>query len=305
MHPRVYIFSGTWSYASRDTGISHIVLTTSDHSRDSAGLTYVYPVISRRSGGLSIGINLNPNNACNWRCIYCQVPDLIRGTSPEIDLQQLQNELDEFLNDVIHGNFYDRYEVAIDLRTINDIAISGNGESTSAAEFDQVIELIGQSISRFGLQDKIKLVLITNGSLVHKEVVQSGLVKMRSINGEVWFKLDSATDAGLKNTNNAGISIDRVKENLKIVSALCPTWLQTCVFKLDGELPSRNECECYLQFLSSLKKDNIKVNGVLLYGLARPSMQLEAPRLSSVSEAWMNEFADKINQLGFQTRVSH
>jgi len=281
------------------------VLTTTDHSRDSAGLTYVYPVISRRSGGLSIGINLNPNNACNWRCIYCQVPDLIRGTSPEIDLQQLQNELDEFLNDVIHGDFYDRYEVAEELRIINDIAISGNGESTTSAEFDQVVELIGQSISRFGLQDKIKLVLITNGSLAHKEIVQSGLSKMRSINGEVWFKLDSATDAGLKNINNAGISIDRVKENLKIVSALCPTWLQTCVFKLDGELPSRNECECYLQFLSSLKKDNIKVNGVLLYGLARPSMQLEAPRLSSVSEAWMNEFADEISQLGFQVKVNH
>ena len=281
------------------------MLTTTDHSRDSAGLTYVYPVISRRSGGLSIGINLNPNNACNWRCIYCQVPDLIRGTSPEIDLQQLQNELDEFLNDVIHGDFYDRYEVAEDLRIINDIAISGNGESTTSAEFDQVVELIGQSINRFGLQDKIKLVLITNGSLAHKEVVQSGLSKMRSINGEVWFKLDSATDAGLKNINNAGISIDRVKENLKIVSALCPTWLQTCVFKLDGELPSRNECECYLQFLSSLKKENIKVNGVLLYGLARPSMQLEAPRLSSVSEAWMNEFADEISQLGFQVKVNH
>jgi len=281
------------------------VLTTTDHSRDSAGLTYVYPVISRRSGGLSIGINLNPNNACNWRCIYCQVPDLIRGTSPVIDLQQLQNELDKFLNDVIHGDFYDRYEVAEELRIINDIAISGNGESTTSAEFDQVVELIGQSINRFGLQDKIKLVLITNGSLAHKEVVQSGLSKMRSINGEVWFKLDSATDAGLKNINNAGISIDRVKENLKIVSALCPTWLQTCVFKLDGELPSRNECECYLQFLSSLKKENIKVNGVLLYGLARPSMQLEAPRLSSVSEAWMNEFADEISQLGFQVKVNH
>jgi len=281
------------------------VLTTTDHSRDSAGLTYVYPVISRRSGGLSIGINLNPNNACNWRCIYCQVPDLIRGSSPEIDLQQLQKELDGFLNDVIHGDFYDRYEVAEDLRTINDIAISGNGESTSAAEFDQVIELIGQAISRFELQDKIKLVLITNGSLVHKEVVQSGLSKMKSINGEVWFKLDSATDAGLKSINNAGISIDRVKENLKIVSALCPTWLQTCVFKLDGELPSRNECESYLQFLSCLKKEKIKVNGVLLYGLARPSMQLEAPRLSSVSEAWMNKFADEITQLGFQVRVNH
>ena len=281
------------------------MLTTTDHSRDSAGLTYVYPVISRRSGGLSIGINLNPNNACNWRCIYCQVPDLIRGTSPEIDLQQLQNELDEFLNDIIHGDFYDRYEVAEELRAIKDIAISGNGESTTATEFDQVIEIIAQSINRFGLQDEIKLVLITNGSLAHKEVVQSGLKKMRSINGEVWFKLDSATDAGLKNINNAGISIDRVKENLKIVSALCPTWLQTCVFKLDDEFPSRNECECYIQFLSCLKKEDIKVNGVLLYGLARPSMQLEAPRLSSVSEAWMNEFADEICQLGFQVKVNH
>jgi wyosine [tRNA(Phe)-imidazoG37] synthetase (radical SAM superfamily) len=282
-----------------------MVLTTTDHSRDSAGLSYVYPVISRRSGGLSIGINLNPNNACNWRCIYCQVPDLIRGTSPEINLQQLQQELDEFLSDVINGDFYDRYEVAEDLRIIKDIAISGNGESTSAVEFDQIIKLIVQSISRFILQDKIKLVLITNGSLAHKEVVQSGLSTMSSINGEVWFKLDSGTDDGLKNINNAGLSIERVKENLKIVSALCPTWLQTCVFKLDDELPSMNECESYLQFLATLKEENIEVNGVLLYGLARPSMQIEAPRLSAVSEVWMNDFAEEIKQLGFKTKVSH
>jgi len=281
------------------------VLTTTDHSRDSAGLTYVYPVISRRSGGLSIGINLNPNNACNWRCIYCQVPGLIRGSSPEIELQQLQDELDEFLIDVIHGDFYDRYEVDNDLRTIKDIAISGNGESTSATDFDQIIELIGQSISRVNLQDKIKLVLITNGSLAHKKVVQSGLSTMRSFNGEVWFKLDSATDAGLKLINNAGLSIERVKENLKTVSRLCPTWLQTCVFKLDGELPSENERNNYLQFLLWIKQEGIRINGVLLYGLARPSMQVEAPRLSAVSEVWMNEFADEINQLGFKTRVNY
>jgi len=148
------------------------VLTTTDHGRDSAGLTYVYPVISRRSGGLSIGINLNPNNACNWRCIYCQVPDLKRGSSPKIELQQLKDELDGFLNDVIHGDFYDHYDVAEDLRTIKDIAISGNGEPTSAADFDQVVELIVQSIRQFDLHDKIKLVLITNGSLAHKKIVQ-------------------------------------------------------------------------------------------------------------------------------------
>jgi wyosine [tRNA(Phe)-imidazoG37] synthetase (radical SAM superfamily) len=275
------------------------VLTTTDHGRDSAGLTYVYPVISRRSGGLSIGINLNPNNACNWRCIYCQVPDLIRGSSPEIDLQQLKDELDGFLNNVIHGDFYEHYNVAEDLRTIKDIAISGNGESTSAADFDQVVELVAQSIRKSKLHDKIKLVLITNGSLAHKKVVQSGLSTMREINGEVWFKLDSATDNGLRTINNAGISVDKVKENLKTMSALCPTWLQTCVFKLDGEYLSDNERESYLQFLLWLKEEGIKINGVLLYGLARPSMQIEAPRLSAVSAQWMEEFANEIRQLDF------
>ncbi len=281
------------------------MLTTLDHSRDSAGLTYVYPVISRRSGGLSIGINLNPNNACNWRCIYCQVPDLQRGASPEIELKRVKDELEGILDEVIHGDFYDHYDVAENLRAIKDIAISGNGEPTSAKNFDEIVELVSQIIRQFTLQDKIKLVLITNGSLAGKEVVQSGLSTMSSINGEVWFKLDSGTDAGLNTINNAGISIERVKENLKIVSGLCPTWLQTCVFKLDGKLPSKNERKSYLQFLSCLKKEGIRINGVLLYGLARPSMQVEAPRLSAVSEAWMNEFADEIRLLGFQIKVNH
>ena len=280
------------------------MLTTTDHDRGSADLTYVYPVISRRSGGLSIGINLNPNNACNWRCIYCQVPDLIRGSSPKIELQQLKDELNGFLNDVIHGNFYDQYDVVGDLRTIKDIAISGNGESTSAADFDQVIELIAQSIRQFDLHDKIKLVLITNGSLAHKKVVQSGLSTMSKNNGEVWFKLDSATDTGLKTINNAGLSVDKVKENLKTMSALCPTWLQTCVFKLDGQSLSDNERVSYLQFLSWLKEEGIKIKGVLLYGLARPSMQVEAPRLSAVSAEWMEEFANEIRQLDHLVKIN-
>jgi hypothetical protein len=47
-------------------------LTFSDHNRDVSHLRYIYPVVSRRAKGVSIGINLNINNACNWRCIYAQ-----------------------------------------------------------------------------------------------------------------------------------------------------------------------------------------------------------------------------------------
>lgn len=274
------------------------MLTTTDHHRDSAGLRYVYPVISRRSNGLSIGVNLNPNNACNWRCIYCQVPDLVRGTAPEIDQHQLQQEMTEFLNDVLHGDFYDRHEVDQSFRTIKDIAISGNGEPTSVRNFDQIIDLLGRLIDQFDLHSK--LVLITNGSLVHKKTVRSGIAAMPDLQGEVWFKLDAVTNANLARINHTRLSIRKVKENLKCVSDLCLVWLQTCVFELDGQVSLHSERQAYLQFLSDLQTDGIKVEGILLYGLARPSMQPDASRLSVVSEQWANNMIRDINQLGFK-----
>lgn len=278
------------------------MLAVTDHSRDSAGLNYVYPVISRRSGGLSIGINLNPNNACNWRCVYCQVPNLVRGAAPFIELTLLQHEIECFIDDVLAGDFYDRHGVEHSLRMIKDIAISGNGEPTSAKNFDRIVALIGQSIRHFDLHNKIKFVLITNGSLVHRKGVQVALKNMHANNGEVWFKIDSGTDAGLKNINNSRLSIKRVKENLALASGVCPTWIQTCVFNQDQMPPSIDECSAYLQFLASLKDEDIHVQGVLLYGLARPSMQPEAGRLSAVSLQWISQFADDIRHIGLPVK---
>src|SRR5437660_104527 len=105
-------------------------LTVHDHRRDVAGYTYVYPVVSRRAGGVSIGINLNPNNACNWACIYCQVPNLTRGSAPSINVSQLESELRGFLDQVLHGDWMERH-VPEGVRVLQDIAFSGNGEPTS------------------------------------------------------------------------------------------------------------------------------------------------------------------------------
>ena len=44
-----------------------------DHARLFEQNRFVYPVLSRRSGGISIGVNLNPDKVCNFDCIYCQV----------------------------------------------------------------------------------------------------------------------------------------------------------------------------------------------------------------------------------------
>ncbi len=274
-----------------------------DHCRDSAGLRYVYPVVSRRAGGVSVGINLNTNNACNWRCVYCQVPDLTLGTAPPVDLALLEQELRGFLHELLHGDFMQR-RVPEGMRCINDIALSGNGEPTSARKFAQVIELIAKLKQELGLPEDLKLVLITNGSLIHRENVQHGLRRMAQLNGEVWFKLDRASEAAMQYCNNTGINLSKVRDNLATAIALCPTWLQTCWFALDSAAPGRAEEDEYLDFLAGLMRDGIKPQGVMLYGLARPSLQPEAPRLAALTAQQMEAFAARIRALGVETKVA-
>jgi len=272
--------------------VENPLLTTTDHSRDSAGLRYVYPVVSRRAGGVSIGINLNPNNACNWRCIYCQVPDLVRGSAPPIDLVLLEKELRGFLHELQHGDFMQR--VPPEARRLNDIALSGNGEPTSAQEFKDVIELIAQLKPA-----DLKLVLITNGSLIQRKNVQQGLRRLAQLNGEVWFKLDRASEAGMALVNDTKTTPAAVRRNLAAAIACCPnTWLQTCWFALDDTPPGRQDEDDYLDFLAGLLRVGIRPRGVLLYGLARPSLQAEAPRLSAMPQAKMEQFAQRIRALG-------
>jgi wyosine [tRNA(Phe)-imidazoG37] synthetase (radical SAM superfamily) len=278
-------------------------LTPIDHDRDSADMTYVYPVVSRRAGGVSVGINLNPNNACNWACVYCQVSDLVRGTAPEIDLAHLEAELRTMLADIVHGDFMQR-RVPEGARRLNDIALSGNGEPTSAKAFPQVIELIGQVMADFDLNGKIKLVLITNGSFADRPRVRDGLRKMARLNGEIWFKFDSATAGGMHIINQTRISPEKQFERLDTAAHLCPTWLQTCVFTLDGNPPSNAEQAAYLKAVQRIRLQNIPVSGVLLYGLARPSMQPQAPRLGALPADWLETFAAKIRAAGLPVKVS-
>jgi wyosine [tRNA(Phe)-imidazoG37] synthetase (radical SAM superfamily) len=285
-------------------------LSPIDHDRNNAGMTYVYPVVSRRAGGVSVGINLNPNNACNWACVYCQVPDLQRGAAPEIDLAQLEAELRAMLADILHGDFM-QTRVPEGARQLNDIALSGNGEPTSAKAFPQVIELIGRVMADFGLTGPggsegktAKLVLITNGSLIDRSRVQDGLRKMAALNGEVWFKFDSATASGMRSINQTRIAPEKQFERLAVAARLCPTWLQTCVFALDGTPPMEVEQTAYLAAVRRIRQLQIPVQGVLLYGLARPPMQPQASRLSALPVEWLEAFAKKIRTAGLPVKVS-
>jgi wyosine [tRNA(Phe)-imidazoG37] synthetase (radical SAM superfamily) len=278
-------------------------LTPQDHRRDIAGLSYIYPVISRRSGGLSIGINVNTNNACNWRCIYCQVPNLTRGAAPKLNLPLLEEELRSFLYNVLHGDFYERFAVPAPLRDIKDIAISGNGEPTSVNDFAAMVALVGDIAKQAGLARECNYVLITNGSLVHLPEVQQGLKALNEFGGQIWFKFDSATEKRQKLINNAAIGIHKHIANLITAARLCPTWIQTCVFGIDGVGWPKQERRAYLDLLGNLQTE-ADFLGVMLYTLARPSHQPEAPRLAKLEHRELQELASEIEALKFNVRIS-
>lgn len=275
-------------------------LTTTNHNRDVVGMRYVYPVISRRAGGVSIGINLNVNNACNWRCIYCNVPNLTRGTPPPIELDVLEQELRAFLNDVLHGDFMQRYVHEAD-RQLKDIAFSGNGEPTSAKEFPQVLDLVEKILRDFGLLGNIKLRLITNGSLMDRPSVLESVRHLAKCNGEVWFKVDAGTKEGIARINDVTLNPQSHIQRLVNCAQACPTFIQTCMFALDGEPPAEEDIEAYLALIDQVKD---VIQGVHLYGLARLSLQAEASRLSRLSPEWLEAVGQRIRQLGITVHVS-
>ena len=279
------------------------ILTTTDHNRTIAGLKYLYPVMSRRAGGLSIGVNFNPNNACNWRCIYCQVPDLQRGNAPEMDFALLEHELRSFLAYVQQGSFFADFNVEPSQQVIKDIAISGNGESTSLKQFDRAVNLIGTIATEAGVFPSSKFVLISNGSLIHQAPVQAGLKALNSFGGELWFKLDSATEQGRKLINNTGQSQAKLVEHLTIASRLCTTRLQTCILHYQTAW-SDSEKQAYLDLLKQLKQQNIAIKDVMLYSVARQSFQPEATQITSATLDELNQFAKQIQALGYPVSVS-
>jgi len=281
--------------------VSKQYLSIHDHSRELSGLKYIYSVISRRAGGLSIGINLNVNSACNWQCIYCEIPNLTRGAPPPIELDVLEDELRFFLNDIIHGDYMEK-NVAIDDRHVKDIAFSGNGEPTSAEEFPAVISIVEKILNEFNLLHKIKIRLITNGSLMYRASVLQSIAMLEKINGEVWFKVDSALEESIETINQINLKPKQILERLQACALNCPTFIQTCIFTIDGKEPDQKSIDAYINLVKEVKTT---IKGVHIYGLARPSLQPQANRIGRINLDVLENIAKELLKLGIPTTVSY
>ena len=124
-----------------------------DHRRILWDNRYIYPVVSRRSKGLSIGVNLNPDKVCNFDCPYCQVDRTTPGGKRDVDLVVLESELDALLALAASGEIWEHKPfdtVAPHLRRVNDVAFAGDGEPTTCKQFQGALELVGTLLERHG-----------------------------------------------------------------------------------------------------------------------------------------------------------
>jgi wyosine [tRNA(Phe)-imidazoG37] synthetase (radical SAM superfamily) len=252
-----------------------------DHARRFAANRFVYPVLSRRSGGISIGVNLNPDKVCNFDCIYCQVDRRSESETQFVETEQLLHELDDTLGLVVSGDIYQTEKFAQTppaLRRLNDIAFSGDGEPTTYRNFDELIVACAEVKRKHGL-DNVKMVLITNASMFHRPHVQRGLAILDANNGEIWAKLDAGTEAYYRLIERTSIPLQRVLDNILACGHRRPIVIQSLFMKVNGESPQPTEIDAYVARLSELVASGCQIKGVQVYTVARRTAEVNVTPL--------------------------
>ncbi len=209
------------------------------HERSFEANRFVYPVLSRRSGGISIGVNLNPDKICNFDCIYCQVDRTTQSETMFVEMDGLLGELEEMLALVQSGEIYQTAkfrDTPAHLRRLNDIAFSGDGEPTTHRNFDEIIARVAELKRRRGL-DHVKLVLITNASMFHRPHVQRGLEILDANNGEIWAKLEAGTAEYFQLVDRTPIPFQQILDNITSAARVRQIVIQALFMRVHNEPP--------------------------------------------------------------------
>jgi len=277
----------------------------SDHARSFAANRFVYPVISRRSGGVSIGINLNPDKVCNFDCVYCQVDRVQRSQTRFVDIAQLLAELEGMLSLVTSGELFrdERFsKTPPALRRLNDIAFSGDGEPTTYRNFDEIIAACAAEKRRCGL-DIVKMVLITNASMFHRPAVERGLAILDANQGEIWAKLEAGTDEYYRLVERTTIPFRQILDNITAAARVRPLVIQALFMQIHGEPPQLAELEAFADRLNEITAAGGRLKLVQIYTVARqPAESFVAP----LADAEVDAIVELVrHRTGLQTAGFH
>lgn len=240
-------------------------------ARNFLGNKTVYCVISQRAGGLSIGVNMNPDKRCNFDCVYCEVDRRDCSGPGRVDLEMMTAELDHLLVRVRERRMSELGYEAVDagLLPFKEVALSGDGEPTLCPNFRQVVEEVVHLRAQPGTAF-FKIVLITNASGLHLPDVEAG-VALLTEKDEVWAKLDAGTQGYMERINGPGASLDRVLTNIARLAARRPVIIQSLFPLINGGEPPAEEIQEVARRLQELNAEGARIPLVQVYSAHRPA----------------------------------
>jgi wyosine [tRNA(Phe)-imidazoG37] synthetase (radical SAM superfamily) len=153
------------------------------------------------------------------------------------------------------------------LRRLNDIALSGDGEPTAYANFDRVVDVCAEVRRRHGLD--VKLVLITNASLLHLPRVRRALATLDANGGEIWAKLDAGTEDHYRLVARSAVPWQQILDNLREAALVRPIVIQTLWMRIWDRGPSPAELEAYCDRLLEIVAAGGQIKLVQIHTIAR------------------------------------
>ena len=269
------------------------------HPRQFEENRYVYPVLSRRAGGISIGVNLNLDLLCNFNCIYCQVARLAKDERPPhaepVDVQRLAVELDWMVDWVHSGRIWQgtRFVGTPEgLRRLNDIAFCGDGEPTICSDFDKVVAAAAEIRARRGLDD-LKLILITNATLLDRQHVRCGLEIMDRSGGEIWAKLDAGSEEYYQRVARTNVPFGRILDNILETAKSREIVIQSLFMQIDGQATPEAEQDAYCRRLREILDGGGRIKLVQIHTVARPPAE---SWVSALSNQQVDALADRVRR---------
>jgi histidinol dehydrogenase len=217
----------------------------------------VYPVYSRRSEGLSVGINLFPDKKrCSFDCPYCEVFPF--STNAVFSVEQMESDLRDAVAVALERNII-----------VKDICFSGNGEPSLSPDLPSVLETAGRV--RKEIAPNAELVLITNGTgLLNDGIFSLMGDAVFSYPLNIWLKIDAGTPQWYQKINRSEIPFEKIIAKIKEFAARSPVTVQTMLCAVDGEGPPPEETKAWERLILELA-GNGGIRKVQLYGKARPA----------------------------------
>jgi wyosine [tRNA(Phe)-imidazoG37] synthetase (radical SAM superfamily) len=200
----------------------------------------------------------------------------------EVDETRLRQELAALLREARSGALFERPEfraVPAPFRALRDLAFAGDGEPPSHPNFAGIVREVLAVKREEGFAD-LKVVVLTNATLLDRPRVREALRLLDEDDAELWLKLDAGTEAAYRRIDRSTIPFARVLANIREAARVRPVVLQSLFMREHGKGPAEEEVRAYCDRVTEILEAGGRIRVIQVYTVARPTAETHVTPLT-------------------------